>query len=75
MTRSALPTMAGAALLWCGVTGFAHADTYIYYNSTYLSASSLSDFESALTGVGATVTMSTSTSWPTSASVVGAATT
>lgn len=42
------------------------ADTYIYYNPTYMSASDISSLKTALTGVGATITTSTSSSWPTS---------
>ncbi len=41
------------------------ADTYIYYNSTYISAADITDLKNALTGVGASVTTSTSTSWST----------
>jgi MYXO-CTERM domain-containing protein len=44
----------------------AAADTVIYYSKTYMTSAMVADLESALTGMGATVTTSTSTSWPTS---------
>ena len=42
------------------------ADTYLYYNNRFISSSELSDFRAAMTGMGATITSTSSTSYPTS---------
>lgn len=42
------------------------ADTYIYYNPSYMALSDVTPLKNALVGVGASVTTSTSSSWPTS---------
>ena len=44
----------------------AASDTFIYYNSTYITSTDISDLSAALSGAGATVTTSTSSTWPTS---------
>lgn len=44
-----------------GLTTPAHAaDTWLYYNNTYIAATDVADLRSALTGVGATITTTTS---------------
>ncbi len=61
--------IATGALLTAGLlasTDAWSADTWIYYNSGYISSSEVSALSSTLTGVGASVTTSTSSSWPTS---------
>jgi Putative metal-binding motif len=44
----------------------AASDTFIYYNSDYITAADVSDLKAALTAAGATVTTSTSSTWATS---------
>ena len=61
---SRLTLLALAAPLWAGVAQA--ADTWIYYNPSYISASDITPLKNALVGVGASVTSSTSSSWPTS---------
>ena len=41
------------------------ADTFLYYNSSYLSAADISPLQSALSGVGASLDTTTSAAWPT----------
>ena len=63
-SKVALPLVAAGLL---GVAGEAYgADTHLYYNAMYIPSYSVVDLETALTGVGATVTTTTSSSWPTS---------
>ena len=61
---SRLTLLALAAPLWAGAAQA--ADTYIYYNPSYIIAADVNDLKNALVGVGASVTTSTSSSWPTS---------
>jgi uncharacterized protein (TIGR03382 family) len=41
------------------------ADTFLYYNSSYLSAADISPLQGALSGVGASLDTTTSAAWPT----------
>ena len=57
---------AAALLVGLSASTTAWADTWIYHHPSYIGSSEVTALQSTLTGVGATVTTSTSAAWPSS---------